>query len=237
MTVKEVIHRVLDLYQKGVPSDDSRLTERHVYNKLMTVRSRLVSQEINKRRKISPWNYQTIPCVELIEVPQHECPCIPEMGCKVLRSKYKIPKPLVSHSQHYITSVTSIDGSITYYPTSETAKKYKKGNKYSSPNVFDYYIKNEYIYITHRLGPRIISVTGIFEKPEEIASFPSYCSESNTSEEVDSCASPLDLEFPMEADMLDIAIEMCFNELVNMFSQMPEDKSNNNSDSPIENSK
>ena len=30
----------------------------------------------------------------IIEAEKHECPCIVSYGCAILRSKYKIPKPL-----------------------------------------------------------------------------------------------------------------------------------------------
>jgi len=233
MTIREVIQRVQNLYSKGTPSDDTRLSDRHIYNKLITVRSKLLSQEINRKKIISPWSYQTIPCIELIEVSTHECECLPLVGCNILRSKYKIPKPLVSYSRHFIESVTSIEGSIEYKPVRMESRKYKKGNKYTS-NTLDYYIKNEYIYISYKEGPRVIAVTGIFEDPVEVNSFPSYC--GNDAVDVD-CTSPLDTEFPMELDMIDTTIEMTFNELINIFNQTIEDTSNNSKDSPAERSK
>lgn len=235
MTVREVIQRIKNLYSKGTPSDDSRLTDRHVYSKLVTVRSRLITQELNRRKKVSNWNYQVLPCVELIEVPRHECPCLPEIGCRILRSKYKLPKPLVGHNNHIITSVASVDGSIVYSETSFEAKKYKGGNRYTSSKP-DYYIRGGYLYITHRLGPRIISITGLFEDPAEAEKYPMYCSEGDSHDDK-GCVSPLDGEFPIEADMLDALIEMSLNELVLTFSQMPEDRSNNSSDNPVEQSK
>lgn len=234
MTVKEIIQRVLNLYSKGTPSDDSRLTDRHVYNKLITVRSRLITQDLNRRRKVSNWNYQILPCVELISVPKHDCPCLPEVGCKILRTKYKLPKPLVNHSHHIISNVSSVDGSITYSETTFENKKYSSGYKYGKAKQ-DYYIRNGYLYITYRQGPKIISITGLFEDPAEVESFPSYCSESSVEES--DCHSVLDTEFPIEADMIDTLIELSIQELVEIFSQMPEDRSNNSSDSPIENSK
>ena len=75
MKIGEIVQRVQSLYSKGVHSDDSRLSARHIYNKLLTVRARLISQEAKKKQKISQWNYQTISCIELIKVPAHECPC------------------------------------------------------------------------------------------------------------------------------------------------------------------
>jgi len=87
MKINELIQRIQSLYSKGVQSDDTRLSNRHVYNKIKTVRSKLVSQEAKKKQKISSWNYQPIPCIELIKVDAHDCPCIPPVGCKILRSK------------------------------------------------------------------------------------------------------------------------------------------------------
>src|SRR5690606_20582736 len=112
MTTGEIIQRIQSLYSKGVNSDDSRLSNRHIYNKLLTVRSRIISQEAKKKQRISSWNYQTIPCIELIKVEAHNCPCIPPLGCQILRSRYPLPKPLSGLSGELIKNVTSIDRTI-----------------------------------------------------------------------------------------------------------------------------
>ena len=41
MLVKELVQRIQSLYSKGVQSDDTRLSSPHIYNKLITVRSKL----------------------------------------------------------------------------------------------------------------------------------------------------------------------------------------------------
>ena len=46
MTVGDLIQRVQSLYSKGVESDDSRLTRRHIYNKLLSVRSTLIFNKV-----------------------------------------------------------------------------------------------------------------------------------------------------------------------------------------------
>ena len=112
MIVKELIQRVQALYSKGVKSDDSRLSSRHIYNKLLSVRARLISQEAKKKQRISQWNYQTIPCIKMIEVPAHDCPCLPPIGCKILRSEHKIPSPLSGLSGDLIDWVRTIDKHI-----------------------------------------------------------------------------------------------------------------------------
>jgi len=98
MLIKEIIQRIQSLYSKGVQSDDTRLTDRHIYNKMVTVRSKLVSQEAKKKQKINQWSYQTLSCVELIKAQPNECPCIAPPGCEILRSKYPIPKMVMLYS-------------------------------------------------------------------------------------------------------------------------------------------
>ena len=237
MTVGEIIQRIQSMYSKGVQSDDSRLTARHIYNKIVTVRAKLVSEKSKKKQKISQWNYQTLPCVELEIAPIHECPCIPPAGCKILKTKYPLPKPLTNLNAHLIQSVTSLDGSIVYSEIGWTEKKYKSFNKYTADKP-DYFIRNNYLYITHKNGPKIITITGLFEDPLEVESYPSYCpSDDCKGGECNDCVSPLDKEFPIDDDLLDTLVEMSFNELIILFNQNIEDLTNDSKDNLVEPSK
>lgn len=228
MKTSEIIQRIQSLYSKGAQSDDSRLTSRHIYNKLVTVRSVLLSQQAKKKQRISQWNYQTIPCIELIKAPIHECPCLPPVGCEIYRSKFQLPEPLTNLDTHLIQSVSTITGEVTFSEIGWTEKKYKGANKYTG-NKPDYFIRNKYLYITQVKGASIISLTAIFENPWEVEEFPSYCDEDCT-EDCVGCDSPLDSDFPIDNDQIDTLIEMSIGELVIMFSQSEEDKLNNASD-------
>lgn len=234
MIVREIIARITNLYEKGVPSRNSRLSSRHVYNKILTVRSKLISQEAKKRQKINQWSYQTIPCIELIKAEVHECPCLPPLGCEILKSKYPIPKPMTNLNTHLIQSVTTLDGSVIFSEITWNEKKYKFSNKYTS-NKPDYYIKNNYLYVTHKSGLKVITLTGLFDDPLKVEDFPSFCKEDCV--ECKDCTSPLDKEFPIDNDMIDTLIDMCKQELIEHFSQMTEDLSNNSSDTLPETSK
>jgi len=227
MLVREVIQRIQSLYSRGVQSDDSRLSDRHIYNKMITIRSKLLSQDINKKQKVSQWNYQTIPCVELVVVPRHECDCLPPIGCNIYKSKYKLPETLTGLTHHIIQSVTSIDGSIIYSESSWKENKYKSGNKYTSFKP-DFYIRNGYLYITDKGGPKIISVTGLFEDPLTASEYENYCNQNCT--DCEDCESPLDKEFPLDLDKIDTLVEMCINELLVVFGNSIEDMTNNTRD-------
>ena len=237
MLVRELIQRVQSLYSKGVQSDDSRLTPRHIYNKLQTIRTLLITQKAAKKQKISQWNYQSLPCVELVKAQPHECPCIPPVGCTILRTKYELPKPLLDLNQHLIQSVTSVDGSVIYSEVSWNAKKYKAASKYTSTKP-DYFIRSGYLYLTHKKGPKIISIEGLFEDPVVAAAYTSYCGDYTCEgNECVECISPLDVEFPIESSMIDTLIEMALKELIEVFGMGIEDATNDTRDTITEQSK
>ncbi len=238
MLIKELIQRVQSLYSKGVQSDDSRLSARHIYSVIQSVRSTLLTQRADKRQPISQWNYQTLNCVELIKAKPYECPCLPAIGCTILRTKEPLPKPLTGLIDgHLIQSVTSLEGSITYSPTTWEDKKYKKGAKYTSTKP-DYYIRDNYLYITTKTGPKAITITGIFDDPLEVDSYPGLCDEViDCAEDCIECKSPLDMNLPIDRDMVKTLVEMSANELLSLFSQGREDLTNNSRDNLKQESK
>jgi len=242
MKIRNAIQRVQSLYSRGVQSDDTRLSRRHIYSKLLTVRSKLITQKANKRQPISQWNYQTLNCVELVKAEPYECPCLPSIGCVILRTKEKLPRPMTGIIDgHMLESVTTLDGSIIFSETTWKDKKYKKGSKYTADKP-DYFIRDEYLYVTTKKGPKAISITGLFEDPLEAESYPGICpqeicGESTPEDDCPDCISPLDKELPISKDMVDTLIEMTAQELIVMFSQNKEDITNNTLDSLKEETK
>jgi hypothetical protein len=235
MTTGELIQRIQSLYSKGVQSDDSRLRPRHIYNKLLTVTAKLYEQQKNKKQKINQWSYQVLPCVELIETPIHECPCIPVLGCTIFRTKYKIPAPISGYSKHFIQSVTSLDGQMQFAETTWKGYKYKKGAKYTSKKP-DYFIRDNYLYISSPTKLKVITIEGLFGNVEKIISFPNYCDEQTDDcgdalPPITTCKSLYDEPFPIEESMIDNLIQLTLQELVGMFNQLGrEDQTNNAKD-------
>ena len=225
MLISEVIQRVQSLYSKGCQSDDSRLTSRHIYNKLLSVRSRLIYQKVNKRQMISTWSYQVINCAELIKAPISECPCLPVGACAILRTKHKLPKPINSLDKHVISSVSTLDGETMFDYTSWALMKYSAGNKYTSKKP-GWYIKDEYMYITNLKTLKAITIMALFDDPAEVERFPSAC--CDTVEE--DCDCMLDKLFPIDSDLIDPMIELSVSELIEMFNGNREDQTNDAKD-------
>lgn len=240
MIIEKIIQRVQSLYSKGVQSDDTRLATRHIYNTLLGLRSRLLVQKINKRQPVSQWVYQTLPCVELVKAQPHECPCLPMVGCVIMRTKEPLPQPITGLMQgHILQSVTSLDGSIIFSETTWEDKKYKKGSKYTA-NKPDFFIRNGYLYITTSKAPKAITITGIFQDPVDVYFYPGVCSQDcNEKDGVGclECTSPLEMELPFENDMESTLVEMAAKELIESFNRNREDLSNNSRDSIKEEAK
>ncbi len=210
-TNKVIIQRVQSLYSKGVQSDNSRLSSRHIYDVLCSNRATLLSQEYKKNQRLSSYCYQVIDCVEL------ETIILPD-DCRILRSKYEIPATIVSADRHVIEVSTLNDG-LTLKQTVSVNAKYKKGNRYTS-KVPEFYIKDGYLYVTATLLFESVTIEGVFEQPLQAFTFKS-CTPKND------CKSYLDYIFPMEKDLSTVLIQQTANELIGMFTQAKEDKVNN----------
>jgi hypothetical protein len=214
MKIEDLIYRVQSAFSEIVKTAFEPLPNRLIYNKLLSVRSKIVVQKINKRQPISQWEYQTIGCLEMIKAKPFECPCAPPVDCFTLRSKSKLPKPLTGILDgHELQSVSTIDGGISYSQTTWTAKKFKKGSKFTS-NKPDYFIRDGYLFITCKNSPKMISITGLFENPIEVAEYQGLCEADDNP-----CQSFLDKEFPIEQDQIDTLIELTANELILPFSR------------------
>ena len=247
MKIEEIIQRIQSLYSKGIKSDDSRLTSRHIYSKVLTARAFLIEQKLDKRQPLSQSVYQTLGCVELVPAMPYECPCLPEVGCKVLRTKEQLPSFLTGILDGAaIQAVSSVEGSIIFAMTTFEDKKYKKGNKYTASKP-DFYIRNNYIYITCKDAPKVVSITALFDDPLSAYDYPSICGDSECLDDestlnleptdCDECLSPLDRDLPIEKSMIKTLIEITATELIGMFNQSQEDQSNNSKDSITEQSK
>ena len=104
-------------------------------------------------------------------------------------------------------------------------KKYRQYEKYISNNP-DYYIRNEYMYITQRKGAEMVFITGLFEDPWMVNNYDSLCAENN----IVTCQSPLDMDFPIDGDMIDTLVELTAMELIGVFTQAKEDVQSNTRD-------
>lgn len=233
--LKYFFQRIKSNYSRGVHSDDIRISDRHIYDVISSVRALLYSQKSNKKQKINQWAYQTLHCIELIKVPENNCPCRPMEGCKIYRSKHPIPMPISDMNKHLIESVTTLNGAISYSEESWKTIKYLKGNKYTA-NKKIFFIKDGYLYVMYKTGPTILTMTAIFKDVLEAAKFNSYCTDCSDREGgCTDCESNQDKSFHLDPDLEEPLIEISYQELIEKFRQNLQDNKNNSKDDASQN--
>ena len=225
MKVGQIIQRIQSLYSKGVQSDDTRLTDSHIYDVMLTTRSTLLTNKINKKQKISDWNYMTLPCVEIIKVDKHECPCLPPVGCKVYRTKYPLPKPLVGLTDHIIDWVMSVEDSLLIDKATREEIRRLNGNKYTSHNPKYLTEQRHFYFYASSLG-KVIKLRFLPEDPIEASKYPSFCPCTDCND----CESYYEKEFPFDLEDINVLVQMCAAELIEQFSKSREDRTNDTKD-------
>lgn len=243
MKISEAIQRVQSLYSKGVESDDSRLTSRHIYNKLVSSRARVLEQSLKQRTPLSEWTYTTFNCVELEKVEGIECPCLPPAGCKVWRSKLELPKPIMGKYNESISWVMGVldSGSKTVYLTQETldSMRHVGSSRYTKDNP-RYVISNGYLYVygmtmSSSIDNIYVRMRMLVEDPIDTLALLHDCNQTADCSQADcpECVDYGTLEFSLDDAKTELVIDMALGELVSMFSASSQDLRNNMLDEKV----
>ena len=226
MLIGESVQRVQSLYSKGVDTDDSRLSDRHVYNKLLTIRSKLIVERLRKRQSLSEWDLQPLHCIEMI--PQQAISCGLSYKCSFMKSKYPLPSAITPDCTENVV-VTSYDALTIYSRTTFETYKYIGGNKYSSGKEY-YYIHDNYLYLINS-RMKLAHMHGIWRDPAEVWRLHMLYQNKST------CFSNETVGIFTPLETLEKMIELSTVELVQFFNTGREDISNNSRDTILEESK
>lgn len=224
--VGEVILKVQSLYSKGVPSDDSRLVDRFVYDVLLGIRSVLTTQRLVQNRSYSEWDLQPLHCIEMIE--QKPIPCGMDYQCPFMKSKYPIPSAITSDDTENVV-VTSFDGQTHFSRTTFENYKYIGGGKYGKRKPF-YFIHDNYLYLINTKMEKA-HMHGIWRDPIETWRLHMQYQGKST------CFDNRSVKFFTPPDLLETMARMAAEQLVNAFKASREDTSNDSRDSALEETK
>lgn len=160
--VKTVISRVKNQV-KGV-RQDAFLTDRYVYSVVLKYAQVLMRRQdsVNKLMKFnSIW--QTLPCVELIDVDKVEACCAGiKSGCLIKRTKDPLPTFMEGYWGPLIRTVSSIDGSVEMFSTTPgvyTSMTKTSSFKYNKNKYF--WFLNGYLYFPN-IDWDAVKVEGVF---------------------------------------------------------------------------
>jgi len=162
-TIGDTVSRVRNII-KGV-REDAFITDRFLYSMVLKQAKMLIRRQDNEGKIKRIQNlFETIPCIELIEVSKIDACCSGIVtDCKIMRSKDKLPNIMSGSMGPLFRSVSSIDRSIFINPTypnvyinmtKSTSFKYNT-NKY-------YWYSNGYLYFPN-IEWESVSVEALWE--------------------------------------------------------------------------
>lgn len=194
-TIAEHVGTVRHLIKDHV--DDSYYSDEFLYFQIKTAAALLKEREAKKFTKISDFTWQPI-CMPLTLDYYHNCDCLPEeYKCKVLRSVYPIPNPIMGRNRHLL-KVTTLEGkSIDYMDDVEEFLT----NAYSitKKDSLGYTIFDNYIWVLGTTTLGVIQINGIFESPEALALIPLCDSDGEPSGGI--CYNVTSDDFPIKASL------------------------------------
>ena len=192
MLTSELIARVKSLYnEKNIAKENKVLSDRHIYNKLITSRARVISQELDRYKHIAQECYQTL------SVSLTYSNMIYDTNTQILKSVNKIPSIITERNKPVIQSVSNINDTLQLYPVSQENTKYTDYNKYTGTKLYYYFIDN-YLHIKNSDNLGTIIITAVFFNPLDIPNTLSFP----------------DREFPIDGSLVDSVISLTLEELL-----------------------
>lgn len=214
MTVNQIISDIRNISSSGSNSVEFKIEDSQILFWCNEIRSMLISQAIQKRQDLTDSWIQAITCLQLEQVDASEC-CEITTDCYILKTIKQLPVTIETNNDNTIVRVTKADGSIIAKSNPFEAV-YNKYNKYTG-NKSNWYLKNNYLYITNNQLLESINVYGIFENPSDLSN---YINCSNNA-----CFG-LDSNYPCSLKMASTITDIVLKTKVYPFLQLPADNKN-----------
>lgn len=215
-TIKESISRIRNVFK--VVNEDAFMTDRFIHSVLMKHAKALIRRQDNEDKLMRFDSlFETLPFVDLIEVDKIEADCAGlKTGCKIMRTKKKLPKIMTGSYGPLIRNVGPIDYSDTFQQVNQAiyiAMTNSTNFKYNKTHYFWY--KNGYLYFPDIVWDAI-TVEAMFEEPTD-----GFCNENNKS-----CTVMQDQDFSIP-DYLFTEIEGMVQQELMTLGKIPSDTSDN----------
>lgn len=149
--------------QMRIVNADSRVSKRFVWSLIDKHARWLIKRESSKLRIMKmDYLFQTLRCMDVIEVPSSdECCGIPSK-CKIWRTKDKIPRAYTDDDGIILKAVFSVDGSEEFTPIKIQEYMRKLENPHSKYDKSRYYfVYDGYLYFP-KSHIRIVQIKGYF---------------------------------------------------------------------------
>jgi|32_taG_2_1085360.scaffolds.fasta_scaffold56502_2 hypothetical protein len=218
-TVNEHIYAIQNILEHGPKSDDSNISNRLVLHYMNIARVLLLKRKADKKQRFDPSDFQSF-CMPLCEDTWIDCECLPDdLGCKILKGKFKIPQAMTSRTGLYLT-VRFFSGRELDI-TTLSAMQHRK-NSIVKKNRPAWFIDNNYLYIIGIPNNllKAVYVTGVFIDPTSLEEI-SLCGPGQN----EPCFDTLEDEYPISGELVEPMYKLVIQHLAQAF-RFPEDNIN-----------
>jgi len=172
ITLNKITYDLLELITANGITDDEALSQNQVKWWINTTRADLIRQQLNKGQSINPDIIQNIPCLDIIQVDSSLCPCDLN-GCSLLRSELQLPQTIETYQQNMLLNVQSTEvGSRSFSIIPYAKVPWANSSKFGK-NIIKAYVHNRYLYLISDIYFDKVSISGIFEFPEDLKNYAS----------------------------------------------------------------
>jgi len=193
-------------------------TDQFLYQLLNGARARLLEINANKINHNSEWDWKSFP-IFLQKDKSHLIGCI-QVGCDILRSKYKLPRALLVNNKSMMDVFT-----LSWNPImlgSEIDWLNSKYDDIKSKKIFASVV-NGYLVIWNNMTIKTVMVKGIWEDVTEWADLPGCTEDGEIG--VETCFSIENSDFPISETMKDAIYDFVLAK-IKLPKQLEDDASN-----------
>lgn len=229
MLLSEIVYNIRNLIAGGILSDDENLSKLQVGFMVNYYRAKLLKQDQDKGRLNQTLYTQNLGLVDLIQADKNECCALGFTTECILRSKFKVPRPLETNQSLNFTFVGLLDGTPFTQVTHNSAY-WSFAAKYTG-KITKWYYLNGYIYLLNPSSIMLdaINIQGIFEDPLEANRFKS-CDCPGNNIDCDNAFSSFEFDYPLPLHHTDTIVKLVAQSEVALLRAFPTDVSNNGID-------
>lgn len=213
-SLNELVYSILNTI-RGKTATTEIITFELVAYHIKNIRAQLIKQDSNKGYSADPYIIQDLGCLDLEKVDSADC-CTDESDCVVLRTVRPIPSTIELHHKSLITRIGPVDKTAMKYDLIDYSRVPFIGeNRFTKNKIKAYQMNNNgHIYLITPTfiskGLKKINVQGVFENPQDVASFQNC--------EGNSCYSD-DSAYPVKSWMIPVISKMVIDMFLNQQSQ------------------
>ena len=220
MTLDEIAYNILNLVRGGRSNTGENISIDQIKFNIKYYRAMLIRRDFARNGNITRHLEQSLNCVRLEKVDASQCCSLPA-NCDVYRSVENIPRTVRMNFRDSITHVGDITGTSTIPIIDSIAVEWLPYDKYTT-NAKRAYVIEDRLYIYNAKGVEYINVRGVFEDPEDLASF-----ECDGTDCYDNLSA-----FPIPMDMIQMITQGIMSGELQLLAGSTSDTANDNMQDP-----